>query len=556
MKKSIQIVSYVAVAVAAYVVISHLQGDGSGHNHHEETHAHGKADHGDDHGHSHDSPDPHDSHAHDHGHAHGHGATPEMVYTHFTEQSELFVEFPALVVGEESVFIVHLNDLTHFKPLRSGAVTVTLRGGEYPDERFFVAGPSMPGIFRTPVLPEYSGRRTLSIVHEDGGVAEVHDLGNVVVFRSTAEARSSITEEEEPSDTIPYPKEQAWMTDFATVAAEVRPMAPSLAVPAIIRTRPSGDARVLAPSQGFLLPAADLLHIGQPVRKNDVVARFMPFLGDAADLPHLDVRLTHARLAREEAQRDHARMKELFHYEAVPEKRLHQARMVLEAAEEEFREATARLEQARSSSGIDASRHLPLRSPIDGVIGNTHALPGVLLEQGTPLFRVVDPSVLWLEVKVPESMLGRTLGATAAWFTVKGYEQAIHVGGAYPGKLIASGMVVDPVTRTASFFFEFPNRHELRAGMLAHANLLTGDPTERTAVPATAIIDDDGQSVVYVQLDGETFQRRPIRPGIRQGAWVSIEEGVTPGERVVSRGAYRLRLASATDAVPDHGHAH
>ena len=84
----------------------------------------------------------------------------------------------------------------------------------------------------------------------------------------------------------------------------------------------------------------------------------------------------------------------------------------------------------------------------------------------------------------------------------------------------------------------------------------TGAPTRVLAVPETAIVDDAGRKVVYVQVEGESFERRLVALGIRSGGWVQVTSGVAKGERVVSRGAYEIKLAASGGAVPEHGHAH
>ena len=62
--------------------------------------------------------------------------------------------------------------------------------------------------------------------------------------------------------------------------------------------------------------------------------------------------------------------------------------------------------------------------------------------------------------------------------------------------------------------------------------------------------------MVFVQMGGESFERRPVRLGSREGGYVHALEGVEPGERVVSRGAYLIRLAAMSTQIPAHGHAH
>jgi multidrug efflux pump subunit AcrA (membrane-fusion protein) len=75
-------------------------------------------------------------------------------------------------------------------------------------------------------------------------------------------------------------------------------------------------------------------------------------------------------------------------------------------------------------------------------------------------------------------------------------------------------------------------------------------------VPATAIVDDAGRPIVFVQREGETFERRAVTLGPRSGDVVQVTEGLEPGDRVVTRGAYLVRLASLSNSVPAHGHVH
>jgi multidrug efflux pump subunit AcrA (membrane-fusion protein) len=55
---------------------------------------------------------------------------------------------------------------------------------------------------------------------------------------------------------------------------------------------------------------------------------------------------------------------------------------------------------------------------------------------------------------------------------------------------------------------------------------------------------------------GEQFVRRFIEIASRDGDLVGVTTGVTPGERVVTRGAYDVRLAAAASGLPAEGHVH
>lgn len=96
-----------------------------------------------------------DSHSHDEvgGHTHADEGGPSMDYTVWTNQTELFVEFPALVVGSTSRFAAHFTILEKHKPVTEGSVTVSLIKGE-KGIRHTVDAPSSPGIFGPSLQPK------------------------------------------------------------------------------------------------------------------------------------------------------------------------------------------------------------------------------------------------------------------------------------------------------------------------------------------------------------------------------------------------------------------
>ena len=120
------------------------------------------------------------------------------------------------------------------------------------------------------------------------------------------------------------------------------------------------------------------------------------------------------------------------------------------------------------------------------------------------------------------------------------------------------GDVIDPTTRTLPVILAVRNEDRaLKVGMLAEARLLIGQAKTGTLVPASAVQEEDGLKVVYVELGGESFERRVVTLGPTDGLWTIIESRVNPGDRVVTTGAYQVRLASIGDAAEiGHGHPH
>jgi membrane fusion protein, heavy metal efflux system len=93
-------------------------------------------------------------------------------------------------------------------------------------------------------------------------------------------------------------------------------------------------------------------------------------------------------------------------------------------------------------------------------------------------------------------------------------------------------------------------------GALGQLELQTGGTMTALAVPSSAVLLEENRSVVYVQLGGETFERRIVTTGIQDREWIEILSGLEEGERVVTEGAYDVALAARSTEVPEHGHVH
>lgn len=484
------------------------------------------------------------------GHGHPHGAEgPTLVYTDYSPATELFVEFPPLVAGQPSTFAAHVTRLDDYEPLASGTLNVLLSDAGRVVARFRVQAPARPGIFTPAVTPRDPGRYQLAIEVSDGALQARHELGAVTVFADPADVT---VDQAEPEGGIRYLKEQQWTNPFATAVVGRHPIRRS--VPGFATVLPPADAgaEIRAPAEGYVAPGS-LVRTGDAVQTGDILGVLVPRLGEGTDVGELTVALERARSRQTLAERDVDRLSGLLEKGAIPEHRLEQAREALEVANAELRAARARLQQYQQS-GEDAG--IPIRAPVTGVVVGSSARPGAYVRQGERLFLLTAPDRRWLEVQVPERFASGLGGATGAWFDVEG-AQPVTLDAASNARVVQTGMAIDPATRTASVTVEYPTAagpEPIGARFAAH--VFTEPATERLAVPRSAVIDDGGRSVVYVQTGGETFARRPVELGTVDGRWVQVTSGVEPGERVVSEGAYLVKLAAAGGEEIGHGHAH
>jgi len=249
---------------------------------------------------------------------------------------------------------------------------------------------------------------------------------------------------------------------------------------------------------------------------------------------------------------DRERLEGLFKIEAIPEKRLRDA-----LAREKLAQAELAASQQRIATFSGGNGGIALKSPIAGQIVAVGAIAGAAVTAGQSVVHVADLKRLWLDARIAESDVTRVSKPTGAFFSLGKNSETISIEVGKDSRLVAFGGMVDANTRTVPAIFEFDNPDgRLQAGMNVQASIYTGKSTQGVAVPVSAVIDDSGTSVVFVLREGESFERRVITTGSRDGDWVAVLSGLKAGERIVTLGAYQVRLAATAPAAIGHGHAH
>lgn len=456
--------------------------------------------------------------------------------TLWTGALELFMEYPSLIAGQESEpWAIHLTTLADFQPVQAGTLTLTFSGPDGRNHEVVEPAPVRPGIYGPIVTLPTAGSYDLTMTLTAAGGRQEIWVGPVFVYGSASELP---TVAPEPETGIVLLKEQQWVVPFATAEAVARAVAEAVPVPGELVAPDGGVVALHAPLAGFLAPAANAAapSVGARVRRGQVLAVLTSADGESS---------WSAVVARvEHAEREAARMERLHAAQAIPTRRLEEARHEL---------TVARRSLEALGVSADSGAALRVRSPIDGVVVSRSLILGERVDAGAPLFVVADTRMLWARFRVPVTDAGRLPEVRGANFSVEGSDLVYRAG-----QPVSAAQVVDPATRSMAVTFGVANPGGgLRAGMLARGHLLMGTTVEGTAVPVSAIRMEDGVAVAYVQVGGELFQRRVLALGPSDGEWVLVTSGVTAGERVVVTGAYQVRLASLNPAaVSDHGHPH
>jgi len=312
--------------------------------------------------------------------------------------------------------------------------------------------------------------------------------------------------------------------------------------PGKVELNPNRISRVLAPLVGrirqVLVRLGDAVQEGQPV----VIIESRE-VGDAL-AAHLQAKaqLNQARSLLAKAEKDLARLRDLYEHRAVALKEVLAAETELAQAQAGVEQAQAAAEEARHRLdllGVDPAHHtheITVRAPISGKVLEIAVAPGEYrTDLAVPLMTIADLSTVWVSSQVPESSIR---------FIEVGEPIEIELA-AFPGELFHGRVrriadTVDVQTRTVKVQAELDNRAgRLRPEMFGSIRHTHGSRSW-PAVPVSAVVRGDSESWVYVEREPGEFERVAVACGEVRGGWVPVVRGLKAGERVVSQGAVLL----------------
>jgi len=228
------------------------------------------------------------------------------------------------------------------------------------------------------------------------------------------------------------------------------------------------------------------------------------------------------------------------------------AQEMVEASREKLRLWGLTPEQiSEIEKGGTSSDHTTIRSPVSGVVVHKNAQEGEYVKTGTRIYTIADLSHVWVKLDAYESDL--------AWIRL-GQQVDFHAE-AYPSESFKGTVAfIDPVlnsrTRTAKVRVNLENRDgRLKPEMFVHAILQAevGPVGKRGAplvIPASAPLLTGKRAVVYVQTEPGLYEGREVVLGPRAGDYYVVVEGLEEGERVVTRGNFKIDSALQILAKP------
>lgn len=178
-----------------------------------------------------------------------------------------------------------------------------------------------------------------------------------------------------------------------------------------------------------------------------------------------------------------------------------------------------------------------LRSPLDGFVTGRHADPGAVATPGQPILSVQFMDQIWVTISVPEEIIPK-----------------IHIGqpaevrlDAFPKRVFRASVIqinpsADPQSRQFMVRVILSNKEGLlKPGMFARVSIGTDRVRQAVVVPREAVRKDSEGTHVMVVGKGGVVKRQPVITGVEDSVGIAIEQGVKPGDRVVTMSAGPLR---------------
>ena len=252
-----------------------------------------------------------------------------------------------------------------------------------------------------------------------------------------------------------------------------------------------------------------------------------------------------ARIAYETAKAEYDRAQRLIGNQIISQKEFNAIKETYENA----RLSYEALSKNKTGKGVAVT------APIGGYIKNLLVKEGDFVSVGQPLLTVTQNNRLYLCADVSERYYRYLSTISSANFKTP-YDNQVYELSALNGKLLSYGKASGDGSYYVPVTFSFDNKGDVVPGSFVEVFLMSKELPNTLAIPVEALTEEQGLYFIYLQKCAESYKKQEVKIGASNGKEVQILEGLHAGDRVVVKGAYHVKLASASNALPAHSHEH
>lgn len=349
---------------------------------------------------------------------------------------------------------------------------------------------------------------------------------------------SKETKEQEHSDEIIFSKAQAAKTEFEVKEIQPKTFYQVIKTTGQVLPAPGDESVVVATNSGTVSFTDNRLAEGSAIKQGQPL-----FSIASKNLGEGDY-YSKVNAAYQKAKAEFERAGTLVKDKIISQKEYESIRLDYQNAKIAY----------DAVSGKQSARGVNVTAPIGGYIKNIAVKDGEYVTAGQTLGTVSQNQRLVLRAEVSEKYYKALNTISSANFKTP-YDNQVYALSDLKGRLLSIGKTAGENSFFVPVSFEFDNRGDIVPGAFVEI-FLESTPLENViTVPVSALTNEMGIFYVYVQLDEEGYRKQEVKTGASNGKEMQIISGLQPGDRVVTKGAYQVKMASASGAIP-HGHEH
>ena len=208
-------------------------------------------------------------------------------------------------------------------------------------------------------------------------------------------------------------------------------------------------------------------------------------------------------------------------------------------ASENYKKAVSNANKTREQISINGGGHTSsdgtyrITAPMSGYVVEKNAEPGgfIRTDNTQNLFTVGDISSVWIWANVYETDVSKVKEGYAAQVTTLAYPNRV-----FKGRVGKANQVLDPQTKVMKVRITLANDSMLlKPEMFANILVLNKETVKMIAIPAEALISDNGKNFVIVYRDRCNPEIRQVDILKTVDGLAYIAKGLQSGEKVISQ---------------------
>ncbi len=459
----------------------------------------------------------------------------------YTDEFELFAEADPFILNEGASILGHFTFLNNFNPLENAEVmaTLTVNGQSINSAGTFIQA----GIYEFDLRPETVGNGSLIFkIIMDAQEKQIQI--EVIVFEDDHDAIEFFeAEEDDHGSGISFTKEQSWKVDFATAFPEAKPFGAVIKTTALVQALPNKSTILTANTNGVVNYILSDLVEGKAINYKGAL---FSITGSGMGNDNASLVYASAQSNYEKEMADYERVQKLAERQIVSQKELL-------ASKSSYEQAKAVYENLKRNFN---SQGQVIAAPFSGIIGEIFISNGQYVNAGDPIASVLTTESVQLKADIQQKYANKVNQISEVFLRLPAQDNWIDYK-ELNGKFLSIGTQVSPDNFLIPAYFEIENKGDFFPGSLVELNLKTTSDINQVIIPNTALVEQQGNFFVFVQLDPELFEKRQVIIGDTDGLESVVKSGLHADERIVTKGAVLVKLATATGSLDPHaGHVH